>query len=55
VSIENETIEIALDEVITQHSEKVILGKGMPILNENPLGPIKRNFDRGNLIVRFDI
>ena len=33
VSIENETIEIALDEVINQHSEKVIPGKGMPILN----------------------
>ena len=55
VTIENETLEIALDEVIDQHSEKIILGKGMPIINENPLGPIKRDFNRGNLIVRFDI
>ena len=27
----------------------------MPILNNDPLGPIKRNFQRGNLIIRFDI
>lgn len=27
----------------------------MPILNDNPLGPIKRDFARGNLIVKFDI
>ncbi len=27
----------------------------MPVLNNDPLGPIKRNFQRGNLIVKFDI
>jgi hypothetical protein len=27
----------------------------MPVLNDNPLGPIRRDFNRGNLIVRFDI
>lgn len=27
----------------------------MPILNDDPLGPIKRNFQRGKLIVKFDI
>ncbi len=54
-TIEDENLEVALDEVISQHSEKVIPAKGMPILNENPLGPIKRDFSRGSLILRFDI
>ncbi len=27
----------------------------MPVLNDDPLGPIKRNFQRGRLIVKFDI
>ena len=54
-TIENETLELALDEIINQHSEIVIPGKGMPVTNDNPLGPIKRDFQRGKLIVRFDI
>jgi DnaJ-class molecular chaperone len=48
-------MEVAVDEVISQKSEKVIPNKGMPILNNDPLGPIKRNFQRGNLIIKFDI
>ena len=55
VSLEGETLQLALDEVITQHSQKVLPERGMPIVNENPLGPIKRDFERGNLIVKFDI
>ena len=31
------------------------MGHGMPILNNDPLGPIKRNYARGNLILKFDI
>jgi DnaJ-class molecular chaperone len=27
----------------------------MPILNNDPLGPIKRSHKRGNLLVHFDI
>ena len=27
----------------------------MPILNNDPLGPIKRDYGRGNLILKFDI
>ena len=27
----------------------------MPILNNDPLGPIKKSYQRGNLIVKFDI
>ena len=27
----------------------------MPILNHNPLGPIKKSYGRGNLILKFDI
>ena len=27
----------------------------MPILNNNPLGPIKKDYKKGNLILKFDI
>jgi DnaJ-class molecular chaperone len=27
----------------------------MPILNNNPLGPIMKDYGRGNLILKFDI
>jgi len=54
-SIDNKTIEVAVDEIISQSTQKVIAGLGMPILNNDPLGPIKRNFQRGNLVVKFDI
>ena len=54
-SIDNKTIEVAVDEIINQSTHKVIAGLGMPVLNNDPLGPIKRNFQRGNLIVKFDI
>ena len=54
-TIDNQMMEAAVDEVISQKTEKVIPNMGMPILNNDPLGPIKRNFQRGNLIIRFDI
>ncbi|TNV72528.1 hypothetical protein FGO68_gene10145 [Halteria grandinella] len=54
-TIDNEPIEIAVDEIISPQTEKVLAGKGMPVLNDDPLGPIKRNFQRGKLIIKFDI
>ena len=54
-TIDNERVELAIDEVITPETMKVIPGKGMPILNNDPLGPIKRDFGRGNLLIKFDI
>ena len=27
----------------------------MPVLNDNPLGPIKKDYLKGNLILKFDI
>ena len=54
-TIENQQIEISVDEVIGPDSFRVIPGQGMPILNNDPLGPIKRDYGRGNLILRFDI
>ena len=44
-----------MDTVIGPDSFRVIPGKGMPILNNDPLGPIKRDYGRGNLILQFDI
>jgi len=54
-NIDGEMIEVSIDEVISPQTEKVLPGKGMPILNDDPLGPIKRNFARGNLVIKFDI
>ena len=33
----------------------MIKGKGMPISNDDPLGPLKKSYKRGDLIVNFDI
>lgn len=41
--------------MISPNFYKVIPGKGMPILNNNPLGPIKKDYLKGNLILKFDI
>ena len=48
-------MEISIDKVISPDSKYVIKGKGMPIYTNDPLGPIRRNYARGDLIVRFDI
>ena len=53
-TLEGELIEISVEE-INPDTFKVIPGKGMPILNDNPLGPIMRDYGRGNLILKFDI
>lgn len=34
---------------------RIIPSKGMPILNDNPLSPIKQDYSKGNLILKFDI
>jgi DnaJ-class molecular chaperone len=54
-TMDNEQIEISIDEVINPDTFRLIYGKGMPILNDNPLSPIKQDFMRGNLILKFDI
>jgi DnaJ-class molecular chaperone len=54
-TIDNEEIKEAVDQVIGPSTEKVIKGKGMPIENNDPLGPIKKTYRRGDLIVKFDI
>ena len=54
-TIDNKMVEVSVDQVISPQTEKVLQGMGMPILNNDPLGPIKRNFAKGNLIIKFDI
>jgi DnaJ-class molecular chaperone len=54
-TIDNKMVEVSVDQVISPQTEKVLEGLGMPILNNDPLGPIKRNFAKGNLIIKFDI
>lgn len=54
-TLEGEKIELTIDSVINPDTYKVIAGKGMPKLNNDPLGPIKRDFGKGNLILKFDV
>lgn len=55
-TIEGEQIEISVDEVLTPQSVKVVHGKGMPIQNDaDPLAPARKDFKKGNMIVKFDI
>jgi len=54
-TIEGEQKEITRKDSIGPESFEIIYGCGMPVLNNDPLGPIKRNYARGNLILRFDI
>ena len=54
-TIDNDELKVAVDSVIGPETEKVIKGKGMPIENKDPLGPIKKTYRRGDLIIRFDI
>ncbi len=44
-----------MDEVMSPQSDHVIKGKGMPILDANPLAPLQKSYKRGNLIVKFNI
>ena len=54
-TIDNEKIEVAIDQVISPSAVKILEGKGMPILNDDPLGPLKKSYQRGRLIIKFDI
>ena len=44
MTIEQEKIEVTVDRIMTPETVKVIEGKGMPIMNNDPLGPIKQNY-----------
>ena len=54
-TIDKEAFELSLDSVISPDYVKIIEEKGMPIYNDDPLMPIKRDFKRGKLILKFDI
>jgi len=54
-TLDGELMEVSIDQVINPDTFKVIKGKGMPVLNNDPLGPIKRDYGRGNLILKFDV
>ena len=54
-TLDGEKLEIALDEVISPQSRKVIKGKGMAIMDWDPLSALRGDFQRGDLIVKFDI
>lgn len=40
-TLDNEQIKVSVDSVIGPQTVKIVDGKGMPILNNDPLGPIK--------------
>ncbi len=54
-TIDGEVIKLSAPEVVSPDTTIELPGKGMPILDDNPLGPIKKSFQRGDLFVKFDI
>ena len=55
-TIEGETIDASFDEVVSPQTMKIVPGKGMPIeQHADPLAPLKKNYKKGNLVVKFDI
>lgn len=55
-TIDGETLALTLDLVPTPQTTHIVKGKGMPLSNySDPLGPIKGQLERGDLIVKFDI
>jgi len=54
-TLDGEIIKFSSDELITPTTEKVFEGKGMPVLNDDPLSPLLLNYDRGDFILRFQI
>jgi DnaJ-class molecular chaperone len=54
-TLEGELFKITPDEIVNPETTKCFAGKGMPILNNDPLSPLVALKTRGNFILKFDI
>ena len=55
VHLDGRVLHLCCDKMITPQLEKRISGEGMRIPNNDPLAPITNAYERGDLIVRFNI
>jgi DnaJ-class molecular chaperone len=54
-TLEGELFKITPDEIVNPETTQVFKGKGMPILNNDPLSPLVPLKTRGDFILKFDI
>lgn len=54
-TLDGELFKITPDEIVSPGSTHVIKGKGMPILNDDPLSPLLPNKTRGDFILQFGV
>lgn len=54
-TLDGELYRITPDEIVSPSSMKVFKGKGMPILNNDPLSPLLPSASSGDFILQFEI
>lgn len=54
-TLDGELFKITPDEIISPSTQKVFKGKGMPILNDDPLSPLLPVAAAGDFILQFEI
>lgn len=54
-TLDGELFRVTPDEIVSPQSQYVYAGKGMPILNDDPLSPLMPTKTRGDFILQFDI
>ena len=54
-TLDGELFKITPDEIVNPATCKMFKGKGMPILNDDPLSPLMAMKTRGDFFLKFDI
>jgi len=54
-TLDGELHVITPDEIVSPNSTHVFKGKGMPILNDDPLSPLLPTKTRGDFILQFEV
>lgn len=54
-TLDGELFKITPDEIISPDSQLCFKGKGMPILNDDPLSPLLPTKNAGDFILKFEI
>ena len=54
-TLDHRHIMIPMDEVITPTTRKLIPHEGMPVYKDDPLANLRKEQEKGNLFITFDI
>lgn len=54
-TLDNRQVLVSTDEIINPKYKKIIQGEGMPIYKDDPLYSLKKEKEKGSLIITFDI